>query len=336
MKKRTILLFSILPFLIGFCIAYVQGKPISTAASFNTNTIQSTDSIILSSSGDVYTLTQNGVSQVTHNQKFIEPVFVGKNIIAVDKTTNYASLNLFDQQGNKIKTLFNGSSNSIDTMSWITDPAVNPAQDRIAYVSDKDRAQTNAPDNALYILNLSSGKSTNIAKPDPYSGGLAHPLFDPVDGNIVLYDYYQYDPQTLTPYSTIEQYDNSFSVITTLTYENKNAYQAAFSQDGKQLLFLGRNDNFNTVTLYIADFDSTTGLSNIHALALGDFAYPEFSMTKGHIYFLQAQGNTGYNLMTATIKNSKLTNIQTVISGSSLLGNSSYEVTKVSQFSANQ
>ncbi len=331
MKKRTILLFSILPFIIGFSLAYFQGKPISHTTLFNTNTVQSTDSIILSSNGDIYTLNHNGSTQMTHNQNLIEPALVGSNIVAIEKTTNYASLLMFNQQGDKIKTLFNGNSNNIDTMSWVTDPAVNPAQDRIAYVSDKDKVLTSVPDNALYILNTSTGKSTNIAKPDPYSGGLTHPIFDPVDGSIVLYDYYQYDPQTLTPYSTIEQYDNRTGLITALTYENKNAYQAALSPDGKQLLFLGRNDGSNTVTLYLADFDSNNGLSNIHALATGDLAYPEFSNTKGYIYFLEAQGSEGYDLMIATIQKNKLTTMRVVVSGNTLLGNSSYEVTKIKQ-----
>ncbi len=326
MKKRVVLLFSIVPFIVGFLVAYTQGKPASHATSFATNAIQPTDKIIISNNGDIYTLTQNGTTQVTHGQNLIEPVAANNNFAAIEKTTNYASLIMFDQAGNKVKTLFNGNSDKIDTMSWISDPVVNASQNRIAYVSDKDKAQTNAPDNALYVLNLSTGKSTNIAKPDPYSGGLADPVFDPMDGNIILYDYYQYDPKSLTPYSTIEQYDNSSGTITTLTYENKNAYQGSLSPDGKQLLFLGRNDGSNTVTLYIANFDSSTGLSNIHALLIGDFAYPRFSNTKGTIYYLQAQQNSGYNLLTGTIKNNALTNVQTVVSGNTLLGNSSYTI----------
>ena len=328
MKKRVLLLFSIVPFTLGFLVAYVQGKPTSHSTSFAPNAIQPTDKITLINNGDIYALTQNGVEQITHGQHLLEPALVGSNYVSVEKTTNYSSMVLFDNQGNKIKTLFDGNSDKIDTMSWVTDPAINPAQNRIAYVSDKDKVDTNVPDNALYVLNVSTGKSTNIATPDPYSGGLADPVFDPVDGNIVLYDYYQYDPKTLTPYSTIEQYDNSSGLITTLTYENKNAYQQAISSDGKQLMFLGRNDGSNTVTLYIADFDASAGLSNIHALFTGDLAYPKFSNVKGVIYFMQAQGNNEYNLMTATVQKSKLNNIHSVISGNTLLGNSSYQVVK--------
>lgn len=328
MKKRVLLLFTIMPFILGFLVAYIQGKPASRSASFATNVIQPTDKIVFSNNGDIYTLTKNGTTQVTHGQRLVEPVMVGSNFVAVKKTTNYASLLMLDQTGDKVKTLFNGNSDKIDTMSWITDPAVNPDQNKIAYVSDKDKTQTDVPDNALYVLNLSTGKSTNIAKPDPYSGGLADPFFDPMDSNIILYDYYQYDSQTLVPYSTIEQYDYNSGLITTLTYENKNAYQQALSPDGKQLLFLGRNDGSNTVTLYIANFDSSMGLSSIHPLLIGDIAYPKFSNTKGAIYYLQAQGNSGYNLMTATIQKDKLSNVQTVIFGNTLMGNSSYEITK--------
>ncbi len=327
MKKRVILLFSVVPFIIGFVLAYSQGKPESHITSFDTSNIQPTDKITLSNNGDIYILTQNSNTQITHNQKLIEPVLLGKTLVAVEKTTNYSSLVMLNQQGEKIKTLFNGNSNTIDTMSWITDPAINQSHDRIAYVSDKDKAQTNIPDNALYLFSLSTGKSIEIAMPDPYSGGIAHPIFDPTDNDLILYEYYQYDPQTLTPYSTIEKYDNKTGLITTLTYENKNAYQAAFSPDGKQILFLGRNDGSNTVTLYIANFDSTSGLLNMYPLTTGDLAYPEFSNTKDIIYFLQAERNGGYNLMTATVRENKLITLQTVVSGNTLLGNSSYDIT---------
>lgn len=314
---------------LGFLVAFFQThQGGQTMATFSTKNIPPTDVIVLSNQGDIYQVSHQGSAQITHGQHLIEPVKIGNTFAAIEKTTNYASLLMFDQQGNIIKTLFSGNNDTIDTMSWITDPAASPAQNRIAYVSDKDKAQTNVPDNALYVLNLATGKSTNVAKPSPYSGGLAHPLFNPVNSNIILYDYYQYDPQTLMPYSTIEQFDNTTGLITTLTFENQNAYQAAFSPDGKQLLFLGRNDGSTSVTLYIADFDSTSGLSNIRTLLSGDLAYPAFSNTKNVIYYLQAQGNSGYNLMNATIQNNKLSNIQTVVSGNILLGNSSYAILK--------
>lgn len=325
MKKRIIILFTLIPFVLGYLTAYFQGKPVHQALSFVTNNILSTDTIILSSNGDIYKLNQNTTTQLTQNQNLIEPVLAGNDIIAIEKTTNYSSLVMYDQTGKKLKTLFNGNSGNIDTMSWITDPSVSLSQHMLAYVSDKDKNQTQMPDNALYVMNLINGKSTNIANPASYSGGLAHPVFDPSDENIILYDYYQYDAQTLTPYSTIEEYNKQTGVITTLTFENKNAYQEAFSPDGRQILFLGRNNSLNTVTMYIANFASDK-LSNIHALVVGDFAYPSFSYTNNHIYYLQAEGNKGYNLLTATVQNNKLMNAIPIVNGFQLLGNSSYMV----------
>jgi len=326
--KKRIIVFCIGAFIVGFFLAYVQGKPTEGATAFHTENVAPSDTITLSSGGDIYTLSQNNTTQITHQQNLTEPVVIKDTIAAIEKTTNYASLILLDASGTKIKTLFNGDSSSIDTMSWITDPSTNPEETRIAYVSDKDKAQTNVPDNALYVYNLTTGKSTNIAQPDPYSGGIAHPIFDPVDGNILLYDYYQYDPQTLMPYATIEQYDNRTGLITTRTFENQNAYQESLSPDGTKLLYLERNTDLPSVTVYIADFDTKTGLSNMHPLFTGDLAYPVFSNTKNHLYILQATGNKGYNLLTATIQNNTLINIKTVVSGNALLGNSSYAIHK--------
>lgn len=328
MKKRTILLFSIIPFIIGFLLAHFQAKQsVNQTSSFSLSNIMPSDTIVLSSKGNIYKLTQSNTSQITHDQNLIEPVVAGNLIIAVEKTTNYSSLFAYDTEGNKIDTLFSGKSENIDTMSWVTDPAVSPDQTSLAYVSDRDRLQTNIPDNALYLYNLSDKKLTNIAKPDPYSGGITHPTYDPINGNIILYDYYQYDPQTLIPYSTIEEYAQDTGVTTTLTFEDKNAYQQSFSPDGKQLLFVGRNGDTSTVTLYLADV-TEKGLTNIHSLATGDFAYPTFSYTKNHIYFLQSEENNGYNLVTATTQNNKLTHILQITNGFQLLGNSSYTVIK--------
>ncbi|HEV2339414.1 MAG TPA: hypothetical protein VGT05_01455 [Patescibacteria group bacterium] len=329
MKKRVLLLFSILPLIIGYLFASFHAVLVTnTAPAFNLQNIAPGDMVTISNGGDIYQLTTTNSKQIIHGQNLIEPVMAGGNIIAVAKTINYASLLLYDQSGNKIKTLFNGNTGTVDTMHWVTDPAVNPAQDRIAYVSDKDRQQTNVPDNALYVLNLSDGTSTNIANPDPYSGGIAHPVFNPVNGNVLLYDYYQYDSKTLAPYSTIEEYSKDTGFTTTLTFENKNAYQESFSPDGKTLLFLGRNSDMNTVTLYRADF-TDTGLMNVQTLASGDFAFPVFSNMKNRIYFLQSEENKGYNLMEATMQKGKLNNIGPVISGYQLAGNSSFMVTKM-------
>ncbi len=329
MNKKILIIYAIVAFVLGIFSAYMLGGPATKPpTSFKTTVMQPADSIVLSENGDIYTLRKNFVTQITHGQQLIEPVVAGNSYIAIHKATNYASMEMFDQQGSLQKTLFNGNTGNIDTMNWISDPAVSADQSMVAYVSDRDRVRTQVPDNALYTLDLATGESKNIANPAPYSGGLAHPIFDPVDSTIILYDYYQYDPQTLVPYSTIEQYDTQSGLTTPLTFENKNAYQWAFSPDGKQLLFLGRNGDTNTVTVYLANYDSTNGLSNIHAIAFGDFAYPEFSYISGYIYMLQAEGNTGYNLVTGVIKKNVLTDIQTVVSGNSLLGNSSYTVRK--------
>lgn len=328
MKKRTLALFSILPFITGFLMASLQTRqPIIQASSLSPNNILPSDTIVLSSNGDIYKLTQNNSTQITHGQNLIEPIVTGSSIIAVEKTTNYSSLFEYNLEGNKISTLFSGKGDNIDTMNWITDPTMSADHNTIAYVSDKDRGQTNVPDNALYAYTLSDRKTVTIAKPDPYSGGITHPTYDPTNENIILYNYYQYDPQTLTPYSTIEEYAQDTGLTTTLTFEDKNAYQQSFSPDGKQLLFLGRNGDTSTVTLYLADL-TEKGLTNIQSLGTGDFAYPTFSNTKNHIYYLQSEGNNGYNLVTATLQNNTLTHVLSITNGFQLLGNSSYTVTK--------
>jgi len=329
MKKSKLLIIFIFSFLTGFIVAFIQSKPQGAGLiSFYSNNILPTDKITIISNGDIYQLSQNAANQITHNQNLIEPVAIGNNFVAITKTTNNSSLIMFDKLGNKIKTLFDGNNSSFDTMSWIGDPAVNASLNRIAYVSDKDKIQTNIPDTALYVLNLDNEKSTNIANPAAFSGGITHPIFDPIDSGIVLYDYYQYDPQTSSPYSTIEQFDNKSGQIKTLTFENKNAYQESISPDGQKILFLGRNGDSNTVTLFIGDYDIQNGISNMKALLTGDVAYPVFSKTKNHIYYLYSQGNKGYNLITATVQNNKVVNIRTVISGFQLLGNSSFVVDK--------
>src|SRR5579872_6745660 len=198
-KKRTLFLFAIAPLILGFMLANFQAKPKTqnVPLSFATGNILPNDQITLSVSGNIYKLNNSGSKQEILGQNLIEPVNINGSVVAVSKTTNNSSLIMFSENGEKLKTLFNGNSQSIDDMSWATDPASSPTRDRIAYVSDKDKGQTLVPDNALYVLNLATGKSTHIAKPYPYSGGIAHPTFDPQNPNILLYDYYQYDPDTL-------------------------------------------------------------------------------------------------------------------------------------------
>lgn len=326
MKIRTILFFSIIPFVFGFTMMRFS-RSTKISVNFETSNVMPTDIILLSSRGNIFKLDKNGYEEIISGHNLIEPIVVGNSVAAIYKTTNFSSLIMYDPSVNKTKTLFNGDTGNLDTMSWITDPATSPDGKRIAYVSDKDRQMTGVPDNALYVLNLADGKSTNIAQPDPYSGGLAHPIFNPQDSNIVLYDYYQYNPETSVPYSTIEEFNKKTGRVRTLTFEGKNAYQASFSPDGKKLLFLGRLEDKNLVTLYLADYDDN-GLSNFKALAVGDFAHPVFSFTDNKMYFLKAQKNNGYNLMTATIQDDKLIDIKTIVSGNELLGNSSFNVVK--------
>ena len=327
MKLRVILLVSVLSFLMGYFVMHLSLSSADSAVSFNNGNIPPTDTIVLTSRGNIYKLDQNNTEQITHGQNLTEPAAIEGGFVAIEKATNYSSLVMFDKLGKKIRTLFNGDTGNLDTMNWAGDPNVSPDDQKIAYVSDKDRLETDVPDNALYILNLADGKSTNVAEPDPYSGGLAHPVFNPTDGNIVLYDYYQYDPATQAPYSTIEKFDKRTGLVTTLTFKNKNAYQSAFSPDGKKLVFLGRNDTLNNVTLYLADF-TDKGLANIQALAVGDFAYPAFSLSSGHIYYLEARKNSGYNLLTAEVANGQLLDVKTVVGGYQLQGNSSFSLIK--------
>lgn len=329
MIKKRILIFSIMiPIILGYFVAQHQSeKPtISNRSVFSYTAVLPGDILTLSSLGNIFVVTHTGVTQITQNQNLIDPIPVGNKYIAVLKKTNYSSLLEYSSAGKLIKTLFNGNTGKIDTMSWISDPAINHEKNKIAYVSDKDRQLTGVPDLALYELNLANDESTHIAKPDPYSGGLAHPVWNPTNSNILLYDYYQYDPKTLNPYSTIMEYNKKTGQIIPLTTDLQNAYQASFSLDGKKLLFLIRNKNLLDVSIYSADI-TADGLSNEHKLLTGDISYPQYSYTRGHIYFQEAIGNSGYNLLTATIVNDSLINIIPVTKGSQLVGDSSFSVT---------
>lgn len=329
MKKRTLVVFTLLPFIIGFLIARSNSSNNSNGnnLSFQTGNISANDTLTISVSGNIYAISNGSNNQITQNQNLIEPAPVNSNYIAIMKTTNYSDLLEFDKNGQQIKTLFNGNASIINNMSWITDPAVNQDQNKVAYVSDKNKKQLNAPDNALFVLDLTNGQSKMVEKPDPYSGGLAHPVWNPANSNILLYDYYQYDPKTLEPYSTIMEYNSDTNTTLPLTTDKQNAYQAAFSKNGSRLLFLVRNKNTLDVSLYIADF-ANDSLSNEHLLKTGDLAYPMFSNTEETIYYLETTGNTNYNLYSAKLNSNKLTNIQPVIEGNQLKATSSFTVSR--------
>lgn len=330
-KKRTIVLFAIIPSILGYAFAYnyQQGNTLSsTQVTYITNTIPVSDEIVLASQGDIFTLGTGTISHVTQKKKLSEPQVYGTLFLAVNNNKNYSSIVEVNQSGAIVKDLQSGNSDTIDTMTWYTDPAVSTLNKSVAFVSDRDRIKTNIPDNALFEQNLLTGNVSLIASPDPYSGGITHPIWHPSEPNIILYDYYQYDAQTLIPYSAIVEYDTQNHKTTSLTTENQNAYQASFSPDGKKIMFLSRSSDLSNVTLLIADFINDS-ISNVHSLGTGIFAYPMFSFTQNQIYFLEANGNSPYSLYHATVQNNTLKNMTPITIGSGISANSSYSVINV-------
>lgn len=329
MKKRSIFIFTVFPLIIGYLFASFHNQHFQSVQHVSTNFalqfISPTDRITIINEGNIVTLTNQFQMVVTSNQHLIEPLSLGNTYIAVDKQTNYSSLEEFGHAGTFLKTLANGKTNSIDTMSWFTDPSSSMNEKEIAFVSDKDRLQTNLSDNALYTLDLSTNMIKKIVDPDPHSGGIAHPVWNPINLSNIIYDYYQYDASTLEPYSTIMSHNRQSLITSPLTTEEENAYQGAFSPDGKQFIFLGRADN--AAIMYLADYTGNT-LANVRILATGDYAYPVFSYTQNRIYYLHAQGNKGYDLYTASLKNAHLTNVQQITTSGQLAGNSSFGITK--------
>lgn len=326
---RALIIFAIIPLIAGYFVASAQGnkkQQSDTNPNFITNSILPTDKITLTEKGNIISLTQKGVTTIpTNHQELIEVSPLSDNFIGVDKQTNYSSLDEFSSRGSLIKALQNGNTGNIDTMNWFTDPIVNAKQTEIAFVSDKDGAQTNVLDNALFVEDLSTGTSEKIADPDPHSGGITHPVWNPINPNLITYDYYQYD-NNYNPYSVIDEYNIQTQTTNSLTTQKQNAYQGSFSPDGKHFIFLERNNNITTV-MYEANV-TANGLSNIYNIATGDFAYPEFSNTANHIYYLQAQGNNGYDLYTATIDNGTISNTTALSTSEQLLGNSGFVVSK--------
>lgn len=329
-RKRVLLLVTIVPLILGYYIASHQSNSNtlqnSGTLSFDNMNVVGHDVITLSAQGNIYQLNQSTTKQITRDQTVIEPAPLNNGFIGIVKTTNYAQLLNFDQNGNLLQPFFNGNTGNINTMSWISDPAVNQANNKIAFVSDKDKQATGVPDNALYVLSLQTNTTELVAKPDPYSGGLTHPTWDPANAQLLFYDYYQYDPKSLNPYSTIEEFDPTIGYPQAVTTNTENAFQENISPNGKKIIFLLRTADTLQVSITIADL-TENGLTHVTSLATGDFAYPEFSLTNNHIYFMEATGNSGYNLYTASILKNKLTNILPIAEGAQLLGNSSYTVT---------
>lgn len=329
MKKiRAFIIFILIPLLAGYFIASAQGNKIKQTINLNftVSNILPTDRITLVENGTTDSLTHTAVSSLpTNHPALIESTPLGNNYIGVDKQTNYSSLDEFSSTGSLLKTLHYGNTGNIDTMDWFTDPAVNADQQEIAFVSDRDKDKTNVLDNTLFVENLSTGAVQKIADPDPHSGGIAHPVWNPTDPNLIMYDYYEYD-QNFNPYSVIDAYNLQTHTTAQLTTQKQNAYQGSFSPDGKHFIFLERNNTITTI-MSIADV-TADGLSNIRSIATGDFAYPQFSNTENHMYYLAAQGNSGYDLYTATLVNGKLANAIAISTGEQLLANSGFTVSK--------
>jgi WD40 repeat protein len=325
-KIPAIIIFILIPLAGGYLVASAQGhkQPMQTNLEFKSGSIQKTDRITLAEKGAIISITNAGVNSIqTNHPALIETIPLGTNFIGIDKQINYSVLDEFSPGGSVVKTLHNGNTGNIDTMDWFTDPAVNTSQTKIAFVSDKDKSQTNILDNALFVENLVDGSLQKIADPDPHSGGITHPVWNPANQDMITYDYYQYDTN-YNPYSIIEEYNLQTHTTTPLTTQQENAYQGSFSPDGKQFIFLERGNDITT-GMYIADV-TENGLANVHTAATGDFAYPAFSNIPNHIYFLQAQGNNGYDLYTATITNDKLTDLSAISTGEQLQANSGYTV----------
>ena len=328
---KALIIFVIIPLIAGYFVAVSQGKKlqINTNTNFTTGDILPTDRITLTLGGKIISLTQKGTTTVdTKHPQIIEVSPLKNNYIGVDKQTNYSSLYEFSSTGTLLQTLDNGNTGNIDTMDWFTDPNVNKNQTEIALVSDKDKDQTNVLDNALFIQNLETETIQKIADPDPHSGGIAHPIWDPVNPNLITYDYYQYD-NNYSPYSIIEEYDITSQATTDLTTQKQNAYQGSFSPNGKQFIFLERNNDITPI-MYLADVKGNE-LTNVHSIATGDFAYPEFSYTANHIYYLQAQGNSGYDLYTAVLVDGKLGSSTQISTNGQLLGNSGFVINNIPQ-----
>ncbi len=328
-KIRSILIFAVLPLFAGYYYASLQSqKPnIAISSNFNIEAVALSDQITLINQGNIISLAHSGTNTIpTNNRRLTEANQLGNNYIASDKQTNYSSLEEFNSRGKKLKTLLNGNTGNIDNDNWFTDPAVSPNKQTVAFVSDMDKNTTKILDNALFIENLDTGTTTKIADPDPHSGGIAHPVWNPSNPNIIAYDYYQYD-NDYNPYSVIKETDIKSQTIINLTTRQQNAYQGSFSPNGRQFIFLGRNED-NTVAIYTAEI-TNSGLANVQKFASGNFAYPAFSNTPNHIYFLQAQGNSGYDLYTGEIKHNRLINISAITSNVQISADSGFMVNKL-------
>ncbi len=338
--KKKIFFIALFVALIAFAsgagtAAFLSNKSFSLQQWWQSQTtsLPSSDHIFLSKNGDIFRLTQKGLQQVTQGEHVIDPLPIGQNILAVEKNMNYSSFVLFDQNGSRIKTLAEGNADKIENMTWFADAAVRADNQKIAFVSDKDQKELKLADPALFVTDFSVEKNATdaaqrIADPLQRSGGMAHPVWDPANFNILLYENYEYDENTKEPFSLIYQYDLDTKKSIALTTEDQNAFQVGLSPDGSHALFLGRNGD-NTVTLYFADFGDGQ-FKNIHKLITGNFAYPQFSFSADRMYYLQADKNQDYSLYIATLNQHthQIQNTSVVAGATHLNANSAYSITK--------
>ena len=314
-KKMLITFFAVNclgAFLVGFSFArYRDLHRTSKAIMHNrVDSIVPGDRLLLTKDGNIFSLGRSTTTQITHEEHVSEAVATSSGYFAVAKKTNYSSLLFYNKSGSLVQTFLDGNAPRIDRMVWVTEPVVSPDEKKIAFVSDRNRFQTGNSDNALFVQDIVKGIPQLIVKPIPYSGGIANPVWDP-QMRFLLYTSYTYDELTLEPYSVVQLYDFKTRSAIDLTTKEQNAFQATLSPDAQKILFLSRDKDKNSVTLFLADFLDQK-IMNAKALATGDIAYPRFSNAQNHIYYLQASENSDYTLMTANVHDASISGILSV------------------------
>lgn len=326
-----IILITLLPFAAGFAVSVVQSKYFGVKVASgvlheNHPSVPSTDMVTFSSAGDIYRLTSSTSTQLTKGQNLIDPVWTGTDFAAVNKNVNYSSILLYSDRGALVKKLLNGNSGYSGYDKWATDLAISPDGNQLAFVSDKDQYSIGIPDNALFVENLTNLSVKRVTMPEAFTGGLATPVFDPADQNLLICSSYHYDNQQ-NPYSTLNLVNLTTGHSIPITNQSQSAYQPDISPDGTRIVFLGRFDSSPVVHLFVGTF-TAAGITNLVDLYQGQLAYPRFSFDGKSVYFLEGQKNKGFDLKLAQLSNNKLTNITAITSGETFDGTSSFEVTQ--------
>lgn len=329
--KWLVLIIGLLAFSAGYGYSVVRGNAPAVHATqitkVATNHMPSGDALLLANKGDIFKVENDALTQITQGQHFSSPVLFSQKIVAVENGDNYSSLDLLDDAGTKVKTLLQGKGKNIDANHWAGDPAIDSSSSKLAYVSDKNRDTTGVPDNALFIEDLTTGVAKLAASPDPHTGGLANPAFDPADPTQIAYTSYAYDDSS-KPYSVVKLLDLMTKKAVDLTTHDQNAYQLSFSPDGTHVVFISRSSDLLSSSLMTADF-ADGELTNVQTLGTGDYAFPRFSNDNQHIYFLQAKSNTGYDLYIGQAVNGKLSHVD-ALTNSSALDSEAFEVVPAS------